>query len=137
MADIETLDRSEHSSTAEGVNGVQEQSSVQGSPTKSVDDGHLPLTKSEQVSSEPSPASPSPGSGLVPLRGSTPNGTAPGTSTVPTLSVPHPKKFAHSNINKKFLEKTSSTSTSGSTLVNPAVTKVGSSTRECQGHIGE
>ncbi|TCD70092.1 hypothetical protein EIP91_005074 [Steccherinum ochraceum] len=116
MADIETLDRAEHTSTSEGVNGVQDQLNGQGSTAKCEDAGQAALIKSEQLSSEPSSASPSPGAGNVPLRGSTPNGTTPGPSTVPTLSVPHPKKFAHSNINKKFLEKTSSSTTTGSTL---------------------
>lgn len=132
MADIETLELSEHTSKAEGVNGVQDQSSVQGSSAKSTEDGHSTLTKLDPVSSEPSSATPSPGTGPVPLRETTPNGATSGASTVPTLSVPHPKKFAHSNINKKFLEKTSSASTSGIPLSNATTAKPGISNRASQ-----
>lgn len=132
MADIETLELSEHTSKAEGVNGVQDQSSVQGSSTKSPQDGHLTLTNAEPVSSEPSSASPSPGTGSVPLRETTPNGATPGPSTVPTINAPHPKKFAHSNINKKFLEKTSSASTSGTTPSSATAAKPGIANRAYQ-----
>ncbi|KAH8100504.1 hypothetical protein BXZ70DRAFT_153696 [Cristinia sonorae] len=131
MAHLETLDRSEHTSTAEGVNGVQEQSSVQGSTAKSSEDDHPPVTKSEQLSSEPEPASSSPGStGSVPLNGTTPNGVTPGAGTAPALSIPHPKKFAHSNINKKFLEKTSSASHTGSALSSTTTAKTGISNQK-------
>ncbi|KAH9921995.1 uncharacterized protein BXZ73DRAFT_91688 [Epithele typhae] len=61
-------------------------------------------------SRDPSPSS-SVASGLSFSRGGTHGSPSVSSSNAPPLSMPHPKKFSHVNINKKFLEKTSSAST--------------------------
>ncbi|CDO70272.1 hypothetical protein BN946_scf184942.g72 [Trametes cinnabarina] len=77
---------------------------------------------SERSAGQPSPAPSSPASGASTAK----SGTQPPTVSVqtnpPPLNMPHPKKFSHVNINKKFLEKTSSSTPSHAHSTSP-VTK--------------
>ncbi|OBZ78955.1 hypothetical protein A0H81_00511 [Grifola frondosa] len=126
MATTETLDLSESTEKGEVVNGEQTEANTEKTSGGGVD-GSTAAAGLDGPLGESSSASPSPGSGLVPLKGVAPNGISSGAVNPPILSMPHPKKFSHVNINKKFLEKTSSTSTSGQTLSTSAVTKTVSS----------
>ncbi|KAI0757262.1 hypothetical protein C8Q80DRAFT_1281926 [Daedaleopsis nitida] len=74
-------------------------------------------------SRDASPASQS--SALSSNKGGT-HSPAPGVSSAstPPLSMPHPKRFSHVNINKKFLEKTSSASTPTHTLSASPIPKM-------------
>lgn len=130
MASIVTLDRPELPTKAEGENGVQERSGIQG-PTAKDGSEDTAVTTTYGQATDSIPPSPSPGSGLVPLRSASLNGTAPGASSTPPLSAPQPKKFSHVNINKKFLEKTSSTPSSGPSTSTLSSAKVGTAPRTC------
>ncbi len=68
------------------------------------DAGAAPVARSRDAS----PASVSSASGLSSRKGGTQSPAPSGSGNTPPLSMPHPKKFSHVNINKKFLEKTSS-----------------------------
>lgn len=128
MASTITLDRPELPTKEEGANGVQDGVGVQGSATKGGSEDIAATGTDGQTTDSISP-SPSPGSGSVSLRGTTLNGTSPGPSNAPPLTVPQPKKFSHVNINKKFLEKTSSASSSGPSTSTLVSAKVGSMPR--------
>lgn len=129
MASIETLDLSDNPSKADGENGVQQGTLVQGSPTKGVDEA-ASLPKPDGPQADSLSASPSPASSSTPLRGAVPNGQpAPGTTNAPTLSMPHPKKFSSVNINKKFLERSSSSTGNVQTASTSLSSKVGSTAR--------
>ncbi|RPD81726.1 hypothetical protein L226DRAFT_496780 [Lentinus tigrinus ALCF2SS1-7] len=65
------------------------------------DPGHGPVGRSRDAS----PASSA--SGLSSTKGGAPS-PAPTASGAPPLSMPHPKKFSHVNVSRKFLEKTTS-----------------------------
>ncbi|KAI0935969.1 hypothetical protein AcV5_004235 [Taiwanofungus camphoratus] len=130
MANIEIQDLSEQPREAGDVNGVQEEgSSVL---LLSNDGGGTALVEKSEGEVEASPISPSPvpspasASGLNPSRASPANGLPSGSMAAPILSMPHPKKFSHININKKFLEKTSA-SPSGQVTSTSATTKGGNS----------
>lgn len=127
MANIDTLDSSVQLSREEGVNGGQEEKGAEGSSKKQADEVAA-VSKSSSPTKDATPALPSPGSGLVPLRGSSANGLTPGSSGAPTLSMPHPKKFSHSDINKRFLEKNSPGSSASQTPSTPSI-KPGSTIR--------
>lgn len=95
-----------------------------GEPTKAAEDAKLPTPVASKPSSRnPTPALPSPGSGLVPLRGSS------GNTTTPTLSMPHPKRFSHVDINKRFLEKNSQGPSGSHTPAASSVAKAASTIR--------
>ncbi|KAJ3553425.1 hypothetical protein NM688_g3621 [Phlebia brevispora] len=130
MANIDTLDSSVQLSREEGVNGGQEEKGAEGSSKKQADEVAA-VSKSSSPTKDATPALPSPGSGLVPLRGSSANGLTPGSSGAPTLSMPHPKKFSHSDINKRFLEKNSPGSSASQTPSTPSI-KPGSTIRSLQ-----
>ncbi|KAH9937451.1 uncharacterized protein B0H18DRAFT_970690 [Fomitopsis serialis] len=109
MADTATLNQPVDTNKVEAANDADTISPSRTSPDK----GHsLPMSLS-------------PGSALSPLRGSPANGT---NSNAAAPGVPHQKKFTHSNINKKFLEKTHSSSPSGQTLSTSVTAKTGSAT---------
>lgn len=129
MASTVTLDPPELPTKAEGANGLQEGNGVQGSTTKGGNED-IAVSGVDGQTTDSIPPSPSPGSGSVSLRPNTQNGTTPGANTTPPLSVPQPKKFSHNNINKKFLEKTSSASSSGPSTSSLASTKAGAVPRE-------
>lgn len=76
-----------------------------------------------------SPMSLSPGAALSPLRSSPAIGLPAATHPV-SSGITHQKKFTHSNINKKFLEKTHPSSTPSQTLSASAAAKSGTSTRK-------
>ncbi|KAI0662570.1 hypothetical protein C8Q70DRAFT_959611 [Cubamyces menziesii] len=78
---------------------------------------------------EASPVPSSPASGISTTKGGTQSLSTPGQTNPPPLSMPHPKKFSHVNINKKFLEKTSASTPSHTHLVSP-VTKTPSATQK-------
>ncbi|GBE78105.1 predicted protein [Sparassis crispa] len=129
MANTEITDLSDSSTKVVGASsaqvgaGIDELSSDSGQEIVVAErpDGH---------NAEASPLSLSPGSASTPLGGSSANGLHPGANNPPTLTVPHPKRFSHVNINKKFLEKASSTSPSGQTLSASATMKTGSSSQK-------
>ncbi|KAF7789230.1 hypothetical protein EIP86_000171 [Pleurotus ostreatoroseus] len=125
MADIDTLDSSVPVSQEGAVNGSQEQKGPEGSSNKAADEVAAG-SKSASPTKDAAPALPSPGSGLVPLRGSAANGSSPGAPSGPTISMPHPKKFSHSDINKRFLEKNSPASGAIQTPSTPSINKPGS-----------
>ena len=77
-------------------------------------------------SREPSPSSQSFASGS---KGSTQCAPAATSSGSVPLSMPHPKKFSHVNINKKFLEKTSSASAPPHTLSASPVLRTSNANR--------
>ncbi|KAI0670160.1 hypothetical protein C8Q78DRAFT_1093678 [Trametes maxima] len=79
-------------------------------------------------SGEASPVPSSPASGLSTTKSGTQT-SASGQANPPPLSMPHPKKFSHVNINKKFLEKTSA-STPSHTLSASPVTKTASTSQK-------
>ncbi|KAI8995372.1 hypothetical protein BD414DRAFT_479342 [Trametes punicea] len=83
----------------------------------------------EQSGGQPSPVPSSPASGVSTTKSGTHTSAAPGQSNVPPLSMPHPKKFSHVNINKKFLEKTSA-STPGHVHATSPVTKTPTTTQK-------
>ncbi|EED81264.1 predicted protein [Postia placenta Mad-698-R] len=123
MANIDVLHLPEEIKKADGASG-----------SAGLDEGAEPksdITIAPEASDDQGVASPasasSPASALTPLRASPANGQSSSSSTAPTLTVPHPKKFTSSNINRKFLEKTSSTSPSGQTLSASVTAKIGSS----------
>lgn len=123
MADTEARDPPEHVKEVEGVDGVQEVRNG-GESTKDAEDAKLSTPVASKPSSRnPTPALPSPGSGLVPLRGSS------GNTTTPTLSMPHPKRFSHVDINKRFLEKNSQASSGSHPPVASSVAKAASTIR--------
>lgn len=128
MANIDTADLSGQISKDEGVNGAQIEKEAEGS-AKDVADEVAAVSKPSSPVRDATPALPSPGSGLVPLRGSAANGSSSGGHSAPTLSMPHPKKFSHSNINKLFLEKNSPASSTSQTPTSPTVNKPGSTIR--------
>lgn len=70
----------------------------------------------------------SPGSALSSLRSSPANGLPTATHTA-SSGAPQQKKFTHSNINKKFLEKTHPSSIPSQTLAASTVAKSGTSIR--------
>ncbi|KAI0768545.1 hypothetical protein BD413DRAFT_128083 [Trametes elegans] len=78
---------------------------------------------------EASPVPSSPASGLSTTKGGTQSPSVAGQAATPPLSMPHPKKFSHVNINKKFLEKTSA-STPSHTLSSSPVTKSASTSQK-------
>ncbi|CAL1696425.1 unnamed protein product [Somion occarium] len=125
MATIETLDLADHPSQADGENAVQQGTFVQGSPTKTGDEAASP-SKPDGLPLDSAPATPSPGSSSTPLRPTVANGQAtPGTTHAPILSMPHPKKFSSVNINKKFLERSSSSSGPAQTASTSLSSKAG------------
>ena len=128
MADIDTVGPSEKTGKAEGVNGVQDVKVVIESSGEATHDGAVE-SKPPSPPKDARTALPSPGSGLTPLRTPSTNGSASAGSSVPTLSMPHPKKFSHSDINKRFLEKNSPSSNVSQVSLTPAVSKPGSATR--------
>lgn len=125
MADTEVRDTLEHATGVEGVNGVQDMDNGDGSASKAAD-AKLPLpVASKPTSRDATPALPSPGSGLVPLRGSS------GSTVTPILNMPNPKRFSHVDINKRFLEQNSQSSTGSHTPVTSSVAKTANSIRRC------
>lgn len=123
MAEPEVHDTAEHLKEAEGANVPQEVGSDDGLASKATDASQATAVASKPSSRGPTPALPSPGSGLVPLRGST------GTPSTPILSMPHPKRFAHVDINKRFLEKNSQHASTSHVPTTSNVTKTVSSSR--------
>lgn len=85
-----------------------------------------------ECSGEASPAPSSPTSGLSTTKAGTQTPSVTGQTNPPPLSMPHPKKFSHVNINKKFLEKTSASTPSLTFSASP-VTKTASTSRESRG----
>ncbi|TFY69070.1 hypothetical protein EVJ58_g656 [Rhodofomes roseus] len=123
MANTATLNSSVDPSEVEAANDADTRSPSRASPDKGVFSVTLDLQSHEAAS----PMSLSPGSALSPLRGSPANGLPATQSSATASGVPHQKKFTHSNINKKFLEKTYSSS-SGQTLSASVTAKTGSAT---------
>ncbi|KAH9853130.1 hypothetical protein C2E23DRAFT_894867 [Lenzites betulinus] len=80
-------------------------------------------------SGEASPVPSSPASGLSTTKSASQAPSASGQTGTPPLSMPHPKKFSHVNINKKFLEKTSASTPSHPLTASP-VTKVASTNQK-------
>ncbi|EKM60853.1 uncharacterized protein PHACADRAFT_155971 [Phanerochaete carnosa HHB-10118-sp] len=101
MAETEVQDTAEHLKEVEDANAAQGVVNDGGSASKAADARQATAVASKPSSRGSTPALPSPGSGLVPLRGSS------GTTSAPILSMPHPKRFTHVDINKRFLEKNS------------------------------
>ena len=110
--------------------GIEPARAGEGSPQQPADEVAA-VSKPSSPAKDATPALPSPGSSLVPLRASNSNGSASTTSTVPALSMPHPKKFSHSDINKRFLEKNSPGSSASQTPSAPSLNKPGSLARTC------
>ncbi|OCH96653.1 hypothetical protein OBBRIDRAFT_765594 [Obba rivulosa] len=130
MADIPIPDPPDLSRTedAEGASQLPQEAPAQEPPSPGSDGATATLKAG--VQGEATPSTPSPGAGSVPLKASSANGAPFGQGSTPTLSMPHPKKFTHVNINKKFLEKTSSASSPGQTPSVSATTKAGSSNQK-------
>ena len=123
MADNEAHNSSEQANEVESVNGVQDAGNEDRSASKAPDAREATAVASKPASRGTSPALASPGSGLVPLRGSVSNANSP------TISMPHPKKFSHSDINKRFLEKNSQVATASHAPAASSVVKPPSSIR--------
>lgn len=87
------------------------------------------VTATPSASKPASPALPSPSPATVPSRPSS------GAPSAPTLSMPHPKKFSHVDINKRFLEKNSATSSSSLTPSISSTSKTGPVTRTLLEHL--
>lgn len=121
-------DKADH---AEGLNGVQGGVGAQrseGSSTKPADEA--PASSSDkQTSKDASPARPDSSSGMAAARGNTVNGSAPGAAGTPTISMPHPKKFSHVDINKRFLGKNSPSASIANATSPSNAGKAGSSMR--------
>ncbi|KZT06357.1 uncharacterized protein LAESUDRAFT_192554 [Laetiporus sulphureus 93-53] len=127
MATTETLDSSGNDQNAEEVS--RRVGGQAGEPEHNFSSKeHVAVEVLEGQLQDASPVSPSSATGSTPYRASPVNGLPPGATNAPTLNVPHPKKFSHSNINKKFLEKTLSTSSPGSSSSVSSAAKVGSTT---------
>ncbi|KAI0343950.1 hypothetical protein BDW22DRAFT_1355185 [Trametopsis cervina] len=96
----------------------------EGSTTKA--DSALTADKPASSSKDVSPSRQDSSAGSASARGMPLNGSTSGT----TLSMPHPKKFSHIDINKRFLEKTSAASTIGHPSSPSATNKPGLSTQK-------
>ncbi|KAH9890956.1 hypothetical protein C8Q73DRAFT_734645 [Cubamyces lactineus] len=83
----------------------------------------------ERPGGEGSPVPSSPASGISTTKGGTQPPSTSGQTHPPPLSMPHPKKFSHVNINKKFLEKTSASTPSHTHPASP-VTKTPSTAQK-------
>ena len=128
MANIDTLDPSENISKEAGVGEVQDGTVAEGPAKKGADEVAV-VSKPSSPAKDATPALPSPGPSLVPLRSSSTNGLSSSTSGTPTLSMPHPKKFSHSDINKRFLEKNSPSSSGSQASSTPSISKPGTAVR--------
>lgn len=80
-------------------------------------------------SRDPSPSSQSSASGS---KGGTQGPSSTTSSNALPLNMPHPKKFSHVNINKKFLEKTSASTPTHALSASP-VLKAANSNRTFSG----
>lgn len=129
MATTEPLNASDRIEKAEGVNGVEEGFSAgavksEGSSAKAEESSSTPsATKPASPTKDVSPARQDQASGTASTRSTPVNGSAP----TPSLSMPHPKKFSHIDINKRFLEKNSAASSTGH-AASPSIANKSSST---------
>lgn len=130
MANLEALDATDVIAYAAKINGGQPEHAfgelaVQGDMKAGGSGAVEEHGSGEETTTplEPSLASPkdsTPSESMVGTENSTPH---------PVLNMPHPKKFSHVNINKKFLEKASSATVSGQTAVVSPLARTGSSSR--------
>ncbi|KZT74855.1 hypothetical protein DAEQUDRAFT_720036 [Daedalea quercina L-15889] len=125
MADTTTPNPSVDTSKVEAENDTDTHAPSRTSPDKG--NGVVKPEVASHVEAA-SPVSLSPGHALSPLRGSPANGLPATHPHVAAPGAPQQKKFTHSNINKKFLEKTHSTSTPSQTLSASVAAKSGTST---------
>lgn len=131
MAANEVLHVSDKTEQPVEVNGVQDGVGAQrsaASSTKPADEASA-SSADKPASKEMSPTRQDPDSGAALSRGSSLNGSTPATSSTPTISMPHPKKFSHVDINKRFLGKNSSASTVANATSPSNAHKPGSSLR--------
>lgn len=130
MANIDTLDHSEQILKEDVVDGAQAGRAGEDTPKQPADEVAA-VSKPSSPAKDAAPALPSPGPSLVSLRGPNGNGTSSTGSNSPALSMPHPKKFSHSDINKRFLGKASPGASTSQTPSTPSLSKPGSATRTC------
>ena len=112
----------------EGANGIEDISSTEkseGSSTKAADESSSSATKPIPSSKDVSPARPDPAASTTSSRITPVNGQGTGAA----LNMPHPKKFSHIDINKRFLEKNSAASSTGHTSSPSIANKPGSALR--------
>lgn len=132
MANIDTetsglseLSQREDTAVAEGQGGSLDGVSTTAVPDSAPDNAHLDAgdiaLSSSNLASESNST----------LRPSILTTTSSGTSSSPSFSAPHPKKFARLDVNKKFLQKNSSSPvTSSAASANSPSNKAGSPARE-------
>ncbi|KAI0374436.1 hypothetical protein BV20DRAFT_987685 [Pilatotrama ljubarskyi] len=117
----QSLQEKQHDANQGGVTSSQDATSSTNSASGAKDAG--------EWSGEASPAPSSPASGLSSTKGGTSTPSVSAHTNPPPLSMPHPKKFSHVNINKKFLEKTSASTPSHTSAASP-VTKTASASQK-------
>ncbi|KAI0724289.1 hypothetical protein C8T65DRAFT_626036 [Cerioporus squamosus] len=105
MASIDLTNSAQHSEREGPLDGDHTDSKLPKDLTAGEDGVSHAGQGSVGRSRDASPASSA--SGLSSTKGGT-QSPAPSTSGAPPLSMPHPKKFSHVNISRKFLEKTTS-----------------------------
>ena len=120
MASTEPTTSVPHSEKEDRLNAdhtdIKPTKDLTGAADRASDAGTGPTGRSRDAS----PAAHSSASGPSSNKGGTqspaPSGSA---STPPPLSMPHPKKFSHVNINKKFLEKASASTPAHTSSASP------------------
>ena len=121
MASLELTDSTQHSEKEDRLDAtLVDPQSIKGVNPST--DGSSGLgTGPVERSRDASPASLYSASGLSSTKGGTQSPAPTGNASSPPLSMPHPKKFSHVNINKKFLEKTSTSTPTYSISASPVV----------------
>jgi hypothetical protein len=130
MATTEPPDAANNIEKTERVNGIKETSDAgksESASTKAEQEFSPSSATGPTASKDGSPARPDMVAGTTSARSTSVNGQ----NTTTTLNMPHPKKFSHIDINKRFLEKNSPASSTGHTTSPSLTNKPGSSTRAC------
>ncbi|KAI0702462.1 hypothetical protein BC835DRAFT_1428973 [Cytidiella melzeri] len=124
---LEVLDRTEKKEEAEAAKESSNAEIYQGLSVKAAEEPQpSSATRTASTSKDESPAGQDLGSSATSTRSSLLNGSITGTA----LNAPHPKKFSHIDINKRFLEKNSSTSSTSHAASPSATNKPGLSTQK-------
>lgn len=129
MASTDLTNTAQHSEKEERLDANQADLKPDKDLTTGVDGASATEKGLAGRSRDASPASRSSASGVSSTKGGTHSPVPTGSGTAPPLSMPHPKKFSHVNISKKFLEKSSSASTPIHTLSSSPVLKTVNTTR--------
>ncbi|KAI0639145.1 hypothetical protein C8Q77DRAFT_1044914 [Trametes polyzona] len=129
MASTEAADPVQHVLKEEHPDTAEANLTPSNDTAASTHEAHEAGKGSGDLSGAASPAPSSPASGLSTTKGGSQTPATSGQAGTPPLSMPHPKKFSHVNINKKFLEKTSASSPSHTFAASP-VTKTASTSQK-------